>query len=402
MERMKIGMRLFHDRPFTRVVRRECARIAARKSLFLLMIPLPIVLFFLLALMYRNQVVVGIPVAVYDADHSELSRIVIRSVESTRSMKIVASLQSIDEITEEFRKGNIQGAVYIPGGFEGDVKHGRQARIIFYKNSFNLILGNSLLKDGTAIAKTISAGVLIKKFRSAGMSYQGALDLANPVRLESYSLFNPNYNYENYFVPCLVTAVLQMVVMIGAVLLVSTEYHEGTMAELFNAAGGKVSAVIAGKAIPHLFIHSASALCLIGILFPLFGIPLAGSVLFDTGIHGGRNSCIVFPWILRLVPVSRPTFCNRAGSFLERARRHLQRIYVSLGRYAGGPWCIRSHSSVHALLLRFHQALSIRHTVEIPRPGTSRAGRFRGCLARGFGSNPHSQKTYRCDESGEA
>ncbi len=286
MERMKIGMRLFHDRPFTRVVRRECARIAARKSLFLLMIPLPIVLFFLLALMYRNQVVVGIPVAVYDADHSELSRIVIRSVESTRSMKIVASLQSIDEITEEFRKGNIQGAVYIPGGFEGDVKHGRQARIIFYKNSFNLILGNSLLKDGTAIAKTISAGVLIKKFRSAGMSYQGALDLANPVRLESYSLFNPNYNYENYFVPCLVTAVLQMVVMIGAVLLVSTEYHEGTMAELFNAAGGKVSAVIAGKAIPHLFIHSASALCLIGILFPLFGIPLAGSVLLILAYMG--------------------------------------------------------------------------------------------------------------------
>ena len=242
------------------------------------MIPLPIVIFFLLALMYRNGVVMGIPVAVYDADHSELSRIVTRSVESTRSMNIVASVQSLDEIKEEFRKGNIQGAVCIPRGFEEDVKHGRQARIIFYKNSFNLIIGNTLLKDGTAIVKTISAGVLIKKFRSAGMSYGGALALANPVRLESYSLFNPSYNYEDYFVPCLVTAVFQMVVMIAAVLLVSTEYHEGTLAELFSTAGGNISVVIAGKAIPHLFIHFANALCLIGILFPLFGIPLAGSV----------------------------------------------------------------------------------------------------------------------------
>ncbi len=191
MEKMRQGMKLFLDRPLMRVARRECGRIAARKSLFLLMIPLPIVIFFLLALMYRNGVVMGIPVAVYDADHSELSRIVTRSVESTRSMKIVASVQSLDEIKEEFRKGNIQGAVCIPRGFEGDVKYGRQARIIFYKNSFNLIIGNSLLKDGTAIAKTISAGVLIKKFRSAGMSYGGALALANPIRLESVLALQP-------------------------------------------------------------------------------------------------------------------------------------------------------------------------------------------------------------------
>ena len=261
------------------IARREFGRLAKRRTLLLLITVLPIAISFLLAFIYQNEVVVDIPMAVCDLDRSELSRLIVRSMDATRSMKVVMSLNSVDEIREQVRRGTVQGAVYIPSGLEQDIKKGNQGHLVVYKSSFNLIVGNSILKDATTIIKTISAGVLINKFRSAGMMEQQALALANPIRLESNNLFNPNYNYEAYFVPCLITAMFQMLILVTSVLLLSSEYHDGTAQDLWNRSKGNSFAILIGKPLPHLALHTATTLFIIGIIFPMFGIPIHGSTL---------------------------------------------------------------------------------------------------------------------------
>jgi ABC-2 type transport system permease protein len=238
--------------------------------------------------------VTDIPVAVWDADHSELSRLIVRSFDGTRSMNVVMSLNSVEEIREQIRRGKIQGALYLPSGLEKEIKKGKQGHVVVYKNSFNLIIGNSILKDATAIVKTVSAGVLINKFRSAGMMEQQALALANPIRLESYNLFNPNYNYEVYFVPCLVMAMFQMLIMVTAVTLLSSEHHDGSTNNLFAAAGSDLTAVLVGKPLPYLALHTASTLFILGIIFPLFGIPIHGSVLLLVAFALFGNAAVFY------------------------------------------------------------------------------------------------------------
>ncbi|HTY38563.1 MAG TPA: ABC transporter permease [Bacteroidota bacterium] len=295
---------------------RETERLSTRRTLLLLMTVLPIALSFLLAFIYKNEVVTDIPMAVVDQDRSELSRLLTRSVDATRSMKVVMSLSSVGEIREQMRKGTILGALYIPDGLERELKKGKQAHVVIYKGSFNLIIGNSILKDATTIVKTVSAGVLMNKFRKAGMTEDQALALANPIRLDSNNLFNPNYNYESYFVPCLIAAMFQMLILVTSVLLISSEHHDGTLRSLLDLADGNTAAILIGKSLPHLAIHAATTLFILGIIFPLFGIPVHGSLLLLLGYVLFANAAVFFLGFLISSLVHNQLFATEIAVFI--------------------------------------------------------------------------------------
>jgi ABC-2 type transport system permease protein len=220
-----------------------------------------------------------IPVAVFDADNSETSRLITRAVESTSAFRIVEYSHSINDIKEGFLRGKIQGAFYIPQHLERNIKRGEFSTIIIFNNATNLVVSNTTLKEGTALAKTISGGILLKKLRSGGLQKEQAMNIINPLRIETQSLYNPNYNYLNYLVSGLIPAVLQMIIMVAAVLLLSSEFSHGTIHDLFATADGSRWAILLGKSLPHIAIHCATVLGILGIIFPLFGMHMMGSVL---------------------------------------------------------------------------------------------------------------------------
>ncbi len=271
--------RLFSHSPTLRVMHREFGRIGRRKAFYTLMILVPLIVFSLMFYLYSDKVVTDIPIGVVDLDDSELSRTIVRSIESTRSLKIVGALSTVDDVVDELRRGTIQGAFYIPAGLGNDIKSGKSATIVIYKNSTNLIIGNLILKDASTIVQTISAGILIKRLQAEGLSPDQALAMANPIRIDSHSLYNPGYNYADFLSPAIVLVLLQMLIMILAVTTINEEIDEGTLADLFRTAGNKVSGVLFGKTLAHMSIHTATGLGVLGLLFPLFDITINGSVL---------------------------------------------------------------------------------------------------------------------------
>lgn len=268
------------DSPLIKIIMREVIRIKGRKTLYLLSIILPVILFLTLALIYKNGVVRDLPVAIFDADNSETSRLLTRAVDASASMEVVEHINSMDKLKSEFLKGKIQGAFYFPSGMETDLKSGKSTKLIIFKNTSNLIIGNMLYKDGMTITRTFSGGILLKKLRAKGIPEQKAMAIVNPVRVETQSLYNPNYNYTSYLIPGLLTATLQMIIMIATVLIISSEFSHKTFPELITLSGNNAFIIFMGKSLPHLAIHFATALGIIGIIFPLFSIEINGSVLF--------------------------------------------------------------------------------------------------------------------------
>jgi ABC-2 type transport system permease protein len=262
-----------------KVAQREFERIKNRKAIYLLTVFIPIVVLLILFLIFMNGSVHKIPIAIFDEDHSELSTLLIRYIQSAPSMNIVTYANSLEEVKDDFKRGKVDGAFHFPNGMEATVKNNKQANIEVFINTMNLLKSNSLLNDGTNIIKTVSGGILLKKLGSAGLMKQQAMDIINPIKIESKILFNPSYNYEVYLVPALAAFILHVVVLLVSVLLLSVEYSEKTLPELFKTADGKISAVIVGKAVPHIILQSLNAIILIGIFFPLFRIEIAGSVV---------------------------------------------------------------------------------------------------------------------------
>lgn len=262
-----------------KVIKREVYRITSRKSLSTLYFVLPVILFVFFSLVYSNELVRGIPIAIFDEDHSELSLLLTRYVGSASSLKIFKYVNSMDELKSEFSKGNICGAFYFPKDMEKDVKSGKQTNVNLFINSSNIIVSNYLLSDGSKIIKTVSGGVLLKKLRSIGLMENQAMNIVNPIKIETMVLYNPNYSYVNYLAPGLTTFAYLMIIMVASVLIFSSEFTHNTFYELLNISNNKISIIILGKSLPHIIIHIINLTILIGIIFPLFNITIHNSVV---------------------------------------------------------------------------------------------------------------------------
>lgn len=265
--------------PLIKVVQREFKRIGLNKAYYVLTIFLPVLLFVFLSYIYINGLVREIPIAVLDDDHSGLSATYSRYLESTGTLKIVKYVASYDEMQKEFLNGNIYGCFCIPKDMETNLKKSKSITITIYNNTTNLITGNNILKEATTITKTFSGGVLLKKLRSKGLMEEQAMDIINPVHIETQSMYNPNYNYLNYLVPGLVPAMFQMIIMLIAVLVFSSEFAHDTFGELLKTANYNIFTVILGKSLPHLFLHIATVLGILGILYPFFNVSIEGSFI---------------------------------------------------------------------------------------------------------------------------
>lgn len=264
-------------RNIIKTAQRELIIISKSKMMLGLLILIPAAIFFVMINIYRFELVRDLPVAVCDNDNSATSRLITRYLDAASSMKITEKLTSLNEIKEAFRNGKIEGAVYFPQNFEKDVKSSGQSTVVFYKNTANIIVGNLLFKDASTVVKTVSAGVVIKKLRSKGFGYERSLNVANPIKIETQSLYNPNYSYLTYLVPGVLTCTLQMIIMLGSILVINSEFKNGTFGELYLANGKNSFVLLAGKMFPYTIYFLFLSFLTVFAVMPLVGISPAGS-----------------------------------------------------------------------------------------------------------------------------
>ncbi len=263
--------------PVLKIAIREYHRIIERKTLFVLSVILPIFIFLFFALLYKNEIVNNVPIGVLDMDNSETSLLVTRYIDATSYIKIADQYYDLEDVKKDIRKGKIQGAVYFPHNFEKNLKAGKPVFVTIYKNTSNLVIGNLLYKDAMTVVKSVSGGVLLKKLKTKGMHPDKAYNIMQPIKVETKSLYNPNYSYLNYLVPGLLACMLQMIIMLSGVLIISSEFVHNTFGELLELSNKNVFVIILGKSIPHVAFHFITAIAIIGVIFPLFNLHIAGT-----------------------------------------------------------------------------------------------------------------------------
>lgn len=263
------------------VIKREFIRIAEKKTIYGILIFMPLILSVTFGLIYQKNLVREIPVAILNEDKSSIATIIIKYIESTSSMKIVEHAGSIEEIKSLFRQGKIDGAFYFPKDMEKDIKSNRPATVSILINSSNLIKNNYILSDGSKIIRIVSGGIILKKLKSAGLTDKQAMSVINPIRIESQILYNPNYSYSDFLIPSLACFGLLMSVLLVSVLLISSESTHNTYNELIEMAEGKASVVLLGKSLPHIALTILNSIITFGIFIGIFGININGSIFLS-------------------------------------------------------------------------------------------------------------------------
>jgi ABC-2 type transport system permease protein len=260
-----------------KLIGREIRRFAADKVMITLSIVLPLIICVLFIVVYDKGMISELPVALYDADNSETSRMLGRAIDASSSMKIVDNVNSIHEIEDGIKKGIYQGGFYFPAGMERDIKANRQTHPVLFKNSQNIIVCNYLLRDGLTILRTFNAGALLQKLRLNGVSEQQAMALVNPITIDVSILYNANFSYLTFLSPGFIFVQFQMSVMLSALLIFVREFERKTIDSALSIVNNNRILFVLGKTLPLFVVHCCMALMFIFVALPLGKIYMPGS-----------------------------------------------------------------------------------------------------------------------------
>lgn len=264
------------------IIVREWKRILSLKVFYLVMLVVPVVLFFFYALIYQKQEAKHLAFAIWDEDQSAVSRELIFLLGQKEALQITRRVSSEAELKKLIQEGKIVGAVHFPTNLQKNIYSRHPSAVTLYTNAAALVPAKLVYKAVAEVIITGSTGVILQKLVKTGMKSDQAMAIANPISLNTYQLYNPTYNYQEYLVPGLITVGMQMILIISSMLALNYEWITGTMHQLYDASKGSAVAAIIGKTIAHLAISWINFIIIVGVIFPFFdiGVPAATGKFF--------------------------------------------------------------------------------------------------------------------------
>lgn len=245
---------------------REWARFAATPRLWWFTLLLPLILPGLLLLIFSEQVPNRLPVAAVDLDQSAGSRRLLRSLDSTPGLRIVANLPDLTAATTRIRQGDVYAVVVVPRDYARAVMRGEQARLQLYYNRQALTAGNLVLREVRTAVTTWAIGIAVAQGVSPG------------VLVESHALFNPGLEFGRFLALPLAVAVLHVLMVILAIDVAGRELRQGSAGVWLDSAGGGIVTALLGKLLPYVVWFFVFGLVVLAGLLRLLGIEFKGSL----------------------------------------------------------------------------------------------------------------------------
>ena len=255
------------------VVRKEFHQIGRDRRTLGVLVFLP--LFLLLMFGYAVSLDVrNASLAIVDLDHSADSRAIVAAfAASPEYFDIRYRPQSPTELRDLFMHGEILGAVVIPQGFSRDFGRGERPVVQLLVDGTNGTTASALQGYMQAVVTGTAADRM-----AAGGGRAQAVAVA-PVEERPRVWFNPELESNRYLIPGLVAFILVITAVISTALSLVREKELGTL-EQISASPMRPVALIIGKTIPYIVISVviAAGIFLAGWL--MFGVGVAGSVLW--------------------------------------------------------------------------------------------------------------------------
>lgn len=234
-------------------------------------------------LTYYNQVVRDVPIGVIDFDNSQMSRQLIRDINATEQIKVIARPQSMKEAKEEYSKDKIKAFVIIPFDFEKDILSGKGANVVLEADSSYLIVYKQVYSGVLTTVSTLSAKIAIVKGTAKSGDFNTAMSFQMPFEYLQFPLFNSSSGYENYVFPTILILALQQTMLVGVGLLIGRRREKE---DKFCEFTDDPSQIVLGRSFAYVFLYTIYG-CIYFLVYPsLFGyglyvnLPLMFPVMF--------------------------------------------------------------------------------------------------------------------------
>ena len=266
---------------FTRAMLWEAKYIFRDKAVFFSFVMVSVLVSFLYTYLYSEETLQELPIGVVDADNTAQSRQLLRMIDANSGVAIYNSYPNLAEAKKAFQQEQIRGIVTIPSRFSLNLQRGEQPSISVYADASYILYYKQVLTAAKMAAVYLNAGVEVKRTSAQGKLPAQATDEAMPVSAKVVSLYNPSSGYATFLIPIVFVIIFQTTILTAVGILGGSMREGNKLHKIYPNSHTFFGAlpIVMGKATTYLGLSMVILLIILGIVMPLFGIPMRNTML---------------------------------------------------------------------------------------------------------------------------
>ena len=182
---------------------------------------------FLYPLPYAQQLPREQAVVVVDRDGSSTSRKLIRMVDATPQVQIVAGVDTISEARRLIIEQGVSGMLVIPENFYRDLLLQRVPVLSYSGDASWFLVYSTVIQGLVGAGETLKAQVKVTRLLVEGVPLAAAEKRFTALGLNLRPTFNVTTGYANYVVPAIFVLILHQTLLIGAGMLGGEQREKG-------------------------------------------------------------------------------------------------------------------------------------------------------------------------------
>ena len=250
---------------FIAFVKKEFRHIIRDNRTLLIILGMPVVEVLLFGFAV-NMEVQNIRVAVYDPTPDAFTTGIAERIRQNSYFNYRGSVQTMDEMEESMRKGELDLAVVFQQNFQKELVHSGEADV--------QLLSNSSDPNRGSIAATYATAII------AGFQREQTdlIQIPFQIQTENRMIYNPLMKSSYMFVPGIMGLVLMIICTIMTSVSIVREKERGTM-EVLLASPLKQGTMIFAKTIPYMVISFIDFVIILLLSYFVLDVPVNGSLL---------------------------------------------------------------------------------------------------------------------------
>lgn len=242
--------------------------------IFVLFVPLMYPLLY--SYVYTNEVVRNVPVVAVDENNSALSRDMIRKMDASPDVDIIAKCNNMDEAQEFLKRQQAYGIVRIPADFTKELAASRQVPVGVYCDMSSLLYYKAILLTATNVSLEINKNIKINHYITGTTRQQDEINKM-PIQYDYVSLYNPQSGFAAFLIPPVLMLIIQQTLLLGIGMSMGNtrELYGGSVIPFHPYYKNPVHIVI-GKALPYLTLYIVLAVYLFTFVTRAFTLPQLG------------------------------------------------------------------------------------------------------------------------------
>ncbi|MCQ2958050.1 MAG: ABC transporter permease [Candidatus Gastranaerophilales bacterium] len=262
---------------YKKVVQRELTRFNGLTWFISFIFPL--ILCLMICFIFAKASPTNLPIAVFNADNSVLSRTIVRDLNALPSCEVKYPVTNLEEGRQLLVEGKIYAFIVIPKNFQRDIYRQSQPKLAYYYNNQRILIGGIITKDVSALVQTLIIGIDAKIKSQKGIPFQEAVKQSNLINVVDHIRSNPYFNYLYLLSLTAFGHILQISMVMTSILAVGTEFKYGTTKEWLKEADGSINTALLGKFTPYIVLFTLLFNIILLIYFNFFHAPYVGNML---------------------------------------------------------------------------------------------------------------------------